>query len=214
MVRVAVVDDQPLYRDMLVRALADQEPVRVVVEAAGVEEALRLVPGRDVDVAVLDLDLRDGNGIALGIQLRRTDPRIGIMLLSGQDHLELLLDLPADVRRGWSYLSKSSPLSSTRTVVEAVVATAQGRTVLDPVLVEAARPRAGSATASLSPRQREVLRLAAQGLANAGIAEQLSLSVRSVENHLYAVYAALDVPADHNARVSAVLRFIEDTARG
>lgn len=211
--RVAIVDDHPLYREMLSAVLAASTEVVVSVEAGGVAEALRLIEPGEVDVAVLDVDLPDGNGVGLGVQLRRRSPAIGILLISSQDVMEFLVDLPQDVRKGWSYLSKNSPLSSTRTIVEAIQATAEGVTVLDPVLVARARPRTGSALAGLSARQYEVLTLVALGLSNAGVAERLGISARSVENHLNLVYAALALPAHNNSRVSAVLRFIEDSSR-
>ena len=66
----------------------------------------------------------------------------------------------------------------------------------------------------LTPRQLDVLQLVATGLSNAGIAERLALSERSIENHLNGVYAALALPQSHNSRVSAVLRFIEETSHG
>ena len=212
-VRVAIVDDHPLYREMLAAVLAGSPEVVVTVEAGSVAEALRRIAPGEVDVAILDVDLPDGNGVGLGVQLRRRSPGIGILLISSQDVMEYLVDLPADVRKGWSYLSKNSPLSSTRTVVEALRATAAGGTVLDPVLVARARPRTGSALAGLSARQYEVLTLVALGLSNAGVAERLGISARSVENHLNLIYAALRLPAHANSRVSAVLRFIEDSSR-
>jgi DNA-binding NarL/FixJ family response regulator len=211
--RVAVVEDHQLFREMLVSALTGQDDITVAVTSAGAQEARTLIePGR-IDVAVLDVELADGNGVALGIQLRRKDPRIGIMLLSSYDVMELLLDLPPDVRRGWSYLSKSSAVSI-QTITRALRGTASGHTVLDPELVQRAVPRHGSTLARLTPRQLEVLQLLATGLSNTGIAEHLGISERSVENHLNVTYAALELPKAHNSRVSAVLRFIEETSRG
>lgn len=211
--RLAIVEDHQLFREMFVSVLDGQENITVVVTAAGAQNARALIEPGCIDVAVLDVELSDGNGVALGIQLRRKDPELGIMLLSSYDVMELLLDLPPDVRRGWSYLSKSSAVSI-QTVTNALYATVAGRTVLDPELVQRAVPRRGSALARLTPRQLEVLQLLATGLSNTGIGERLSISERSVENHLNLTYAALDLPPGHNSRVSAVLRFIEETSRG
>lgn len=211
--QVAIVDDHPLYREMLESVLAGAPEVEVVLTAGDVAEARRLIVPGEVDVAILDIDLPDGNGVGLGTVLRRADPSIGILLVSSQDVMEYLLDLPHDVRRGWSYLSKNSPLSSTRTIVEAIRATAAGETVLDPELVTLARPRTGSSLAALSARQYEVLTLVAQGRSNAGVATRLGISVRSVENHLNLIYAILQLPEEDNSRVSAVLRFVEESSR-
>lgn len=212
-IRIAVVEDQELYREMLVTMLTQHAEVEVVATASGASEARKRIHPRSVDVAILDVDLQDGNGVALGIQLRRADPDIGILLLSSHDVMELLLDLPPDVRNGWSYLSKSSALT-TASLIDTILATASGATVLDPALLNNATPREGSALSGLSTRQYEVLQLVAQGLSNAVVAERLALSARSVEDHLGNIYAALNIPDKNNARVTAVLRLIEETSRG
>lgn len=211
-IRIAVVEDQALYREMLVTTLGQHSEVEIVANASGASEARKRIHPGSVDVALLDVDLQDGNGLALGIQLRRADPDIGILLLSSHDVMELLLDLPADVRKGWGYLSKTSSLSA-ESLIGAIQATARGATVLDPELLRAATPREGSAISQLSARRYEVLRLVAQGYSNAVVAERLGLVVRSVEDHLGHIYAALNIPHGNNARVTAVLRLIEETAR-
>lgn len=198
---------------MVVTTLGQRPETEIVATAAGVREARELIRPGEVDVAVLDVNLPDGNGIALGVQLRRADPHIGLLLLSSQDVMELLLDLPADVRRGWSYLSKNSALS-TDSLVHAIQSTAAGSTVLDPELLRNARRREGSTLSRLSDRQYEVLRMVSTGYSNAVVAEKLGLAVRSVEAHLGMIYAALDIPEGYNARVTAVLRLIEETTRG
>jgi len=212
--RVAVVEDQPLYRSMLVTLLEAQPDVTVVAVASGASEAREVISSGAVDVAILDVELGDGNGIGLGVSLRRTDEGLGILLLSSHDVMSLLLDLPADQTLGWSYLSKNSS-TTIATLMHALRETAAGGTVLDPELVDRATPRSGSAISALSPRQYQVLQLLAQGLSNAGIAERLEISSRSVENHLNSIYATLDIEANstRNPRVAAVLQFIEESAR-
>jgi DNA-binding NarL/FixJ family response regulator len=211
-IRVAVVEDQPLYRGMLVTLLGAQAGIDVVAEAAGAREARTAIAPGSVDVALLDIGLSDGNGIALGVSLRRADPDIGILLLSSQDAMEYLLDLPKDVLPRCGYLSKNSG-TSPQILVEAIRATAHGQTVLDPALVGRARPRTGSRLAALSGRQYQVLQLVARGLSNQGVARELGISPRSVENHLGTVYSVLDLPDDMNPRVASVLRLIEESTR-
>src|SRR5690606_2918717 len=116
-----------------------------------------------VDAALLDIELPDGNGIRLGLELRQGNPEIGIVLLSAQDAMAALLSLPAAARNGWSYLSKTST-TSTGALMRALWASAEGRTMLDPELVRASTPRAGSALAALTGRQLDALRLLASGL--------------------------------------------------
>lgn len=210
--RVAVVEDQPLYRAMLARTLEAHDRLHVVASVGTVAEARAAVAALPVDVALLDIDLPDGNGIALGVQLRRAHPRLGILLLSAHDAMDLLLDLPRDVSQGWGYLSKTSATSETF-LVEAVTAAARGQTVLDPALLAGMHPRRGSDVARLTDRQFEVLRLLAQGLSNVGIAERLNITEKSVQNHVNAIYATLDIDAgrEHNPRVRATLRLLEET---
>lgn len=210
--RVAVVEDQPLFRSMLERMLSLTTNVQVVAAVGTVAEALRLLRPGMADVAVLDIDLPDGNGIALGVTLRRRQPGLGILLLSAHDAMDLLLDLPPDVASGWSYLSKTS--STTEDVlVSAVHAAAVGETVLDPALLARVKPRAGSDVARLTDRQYEVLRLLAAGLSNAGIGEKLGITEKSVQNHVNALYGTLGIDADpqRNPRVTAALRLLEET---
>ncbi|MBN9375152.1 MAG: helix-turn-helix transcriptional regulator [Cellulomonas sp.] len=85
--------------------------------------------------------------------------------------------------------------------------------MLDPALLAGMRPRRGSDVARLTDRQFEVLRLLAQGLSNVGIADRLSITEKSVQNHVNAIYATLDIDAnrEHNPRVRATLRLLEET---
>ncbi|ADG73593.1 two component transcriptional regulator, LuxR family [Cellulomonas flavigena DSM 20109] len=210
--RVALVEDQPLFRSMLERTIADAPGLEVVVTVGSVTEAREALRPGVADVVVLDIDLPDGNGIALGVTLRRAQPDIGVLLLSAHDAMDLLLDLPRDVAHGWCYLSKTSGTSES-TLLHAVRSAAAGETVLDRTLLDRVTPRAGSAVARLTHRQYEVLRLLAQGLSNAGIAERLDITEKSVQNHVYAIYATLGIDAEpaRNPRVSAALRLLEET---
>jgi DNA-binding NarL/FixJ family response regulator len=211
-VRVAVVEDQPLFRSMLEHTLAGTPGLQVVAAVGTVTEAARALRPGSVDCVVLDIDLPDGNGIALGVTLRRRMPELGILLLSAHDAMDLLLDLPADVAAGWGYLSKTSSTSE-ELLVSAVRAAAVGETVLDPALLARMMPRAGSAVARLTDRQYEVLRLLAAGLSNAGIGDRLGITEKSVQNHVNGMYATLGIDSDpqRNPRVSAALQLLEQT---
>ncbi|NNH08577.1 response regulator transcription factor [Cellulomonas fimi] len=200
-------------RTFVGRILDAQQDMRLVAEAADYAEGRdRLTPGT-VDVVVMDVDLGTGNGIALATAVQRADPHVAILLLSAQDVLDLVLAARAGNARPWSYLSKKSSLDAA-TLVRAVRGAARGDVVIDPELVERAQTRAGTPLAGLTAGQVKVLRLAAEGFSNAYIAESLGISPRSVENHLYAIYRALDVPADTmNPRVAAVLAYVQQTSR-
>ncbi|WP_367947924.1 response regulator [Rathayibacter sp. VKM Ac-2858] len=210
--RLAVVDDQPLYRQMLASLLRGVPGVRSVVEASSAAEARRRIRPAEVDVAVIDIELGDGDGIELGRELRAADPELAVVLLSAVDSMHRFLRLGRAEVRGWSYLSKTSSLTS-GALMTAIRATLDGRTVLDPALVAARTARRSSPVDALSRRQYEVLVALSSGLTNAAIAEQLGIAVRSVDNHVNALYGALGLRSDgaRNPRVDATLLFLEHT---
>lgn len=211
--RVSLVEDEALLRGMLEQSFRDTPGVQVVHSVPGVTEArLAITPG-STDVALLDINLDDGNGIALGLQLQRADPNIRIVLLSSHDMMGVFTTVQDEVSHPWSYLSKRSAFARD-VLVQAVIATAQGRVVLDPSLVQRSVPRAGTDIADLTAAQLQVLRLVAEGLSNQAVAERLKISPRSVESHLLAIYRRLGIDGgDANRRVAAVLRFLRETGR-
>ncbi|MDQ1204416.1 LuxR C-terminal-related transcriptional regulator [Microbacterium sp. SORGH_AS_0862] len=209
--RIALVEDQPLYRDMLVGLLRAVPDFDLVVAAGSAAETAGFP--RDLDVALLDITLPDGDGIEVGRRLQERQSSLSIVLLSAVDRLNTLLDVPEEQRRRWSYLSKTSALSAP-SLVSALRASAGGRSVLDRELVERRRARPRGRLAALSTRQFEVLTLLAEGLTNTAIARRLNLADRSVDNHVNAVYSALGLggDAERNPRVSAVRIFLEESA--
>ncbi|UIN30023.1 response regulator [Microbacterium binotii] len=209
--RIALVEDQPLYRDMLVGLLRAVPDFDLVVAAGSAAETAAFP--RDLDIALLDITLPDGDGIEVGRRLQERQSSLSIVLLSAVDRLNTLLDVPEEQRRRWSYLSKTSALSAP-SLVSALRASAGGRSVLDRELVERRRARPRGRLAGLSNRQFEVLTLLAEGLTNTAIARRLSLADRSVDNHVNAVYSALGLggDAERNPRVSAVRIFLEESA--
>ena len=211
-IRVAIVEDHVLYRDLLESSLQSTPDIEVVVSVSGSTEAKQLIVAGNVDVAILDIELADGNGIGLGVTLRRNDPNLGILLLSGRDMIELLLGLPEEQRHGWSYLSKSSS-TSLETLLDVIRHTAAGKSVIDPALIDRSRARPGTPVSSLTRRQFEILRMVARGLSNQAIADEIGIAANSVVNHLSSIYSALGIAEGSNARVSAVLEFLNDTAR-
>lgn len=211
-IRVAVVEDQPLYRDLLASSLAEVSDIDVVLSASTVREARTFIKPGTVDVALLDVELPDGNGIGLGASLKRNDPELKVVTLSVLDMLEPLLGLPDDIRQGWSYLSKGST-GTLETLVRTIRETAAGKSVIDPSLLLRSKPRTGSSIASLTNRQFEILRSVARGGSNETIAEELGIAPNSVVNHLTAIYSALGIPEGQNARVTATLEFLANTQR-
>ncbi|GAA2518039.1 response regulator [Rarobacter incanus] len=211
-IRVAIVEDNNLFREMLV-ATINATPGMTLVASCATAQAARtqILPG-SAHIVLMDISLPDGNGIALGLSLQRRDSKLRVLLLSAHNAMELLLDLPQGMQGKWSYLSKNSCVSVTM-LLAAIRRTTAGRQVLDPGLVDKARPRVGTSVAALSARRYEVLRLLAQGLSNAGIAERLGIADKSVQNHVNSIYTELGIDPDpnENPRVIATLRMLEET---
>ena len=209
---MGVVEDHTLFRSMLEKILEGDDAIHVTCSTDTVTEArARITPG-STDVVLLDVDLPDGNGIGLGVLLCRADPNLKVVLLSAQDAMDLMLDLPRDIAGGWSYLSKTSTNDSTA-LLRAIHIAATGGSTLDPALLNRMAPRAGSRVAQLTDRQYGVLRLLASGYSNAGIAHELGIAEKSVQNHVNAIYSTLGIDAhpERNPRVSAALRLLEET---
>lgn len=207
---MGIVEDHPIFLELVADSLANVPGVIVGATANTVAESKKWFRPEELDVLLLDIELPDGNGVGLGVQMRRQNPELGLVFFSDRDMLELVLGLPQDIRAGCSYISKSAT-KSIETLVHVLRLTAQGEVVIDPTLVNRSRARVGTPVASLTDRQFEILRAVARGESNQGIAEQLGIATNSVGNHLIAIYDALGIPEGKNARVAAVLEFLEDT---
>lgn len=210
-VRVAVVEDQPLYRQMLTGLLHAAPGTTVRASASSAAEG-RALPADEIDVVLMDLDLGDGDGIDLARQLRARAPKLHVVVLSAADASHRLRALPRSERNAWSYLSKTSALSAA-SLLHALNSAAQGRPVLDRSLAEKRAVVQNGPLDALSGRQLEVLKLLAAGFTNAAIATELGIAVRSVDNHVNAVYLALGITATAhtNARVTAACLFLDNT---
>ncbi len=211
-IRVAIVEDQSLFRELITSSIAKDDSLDVVVSAGTVREARSAIQPGSVDVALLDIELPDGNGLGLGLSLKRADPQLAVVTLSVLDMIEPYLGIAASERGAWSYLSKASS-GSVETLIDVIKRTAAGESVIDPTLLQRSKPRPGSTVGSLTNRQFEVLRLVARGCSNQTIADELGIASNSVVNHLSAIYSALGIPDGHNARVSATLEFLANTQR-
>ena len=215
-IRVVLLEDEDLYRDLLRGALEREAGLQVVGSFGAAAATLVAAPALRPDVALLDVELGGGpDGIQVGLALRRRLPRLGIVILSNHADPRFVAALPRAAVAGWSYLLKTAVRERT-VLVRAIQGAARGEVVLDPQVVAGRRPREGSPLARLSPRQREILQLVAQGLTNAAIAARLALAEKSVENQLTIVYEHLGVArrdtAAH-ARVQAVLAYLRESHR-
>ncbi|OFJ50749.1 response regulator [Mycolicibacterium grossiae] len=193
---VMVVDDHPIWRDAVARDLAEQG-FEVVATADGVASARRRAGVVGPDVVVMDMRLADGTGVEATTAVLEVSPSTRVLVLSASDERDDVLEAVKAGATG--YLVKSA---SKVELAEAVRATREGRAVFTPglaglVLGEYRRiaraPDAGPATPSLTERETEVLRHVAKGLTARQIAERLSISHRTVENHVQATFRKLQV---------------------
>ncbi|MEY3732659.1 MAG: hypothetical protein RL347_18 [Actinomycetota bacterium] len=215
--RVAVVEDEPLYRELLVTGLMSRLPNVELVGAFGsAEELTSTLRAGDIDVLLADLDLGQGaDGTQLGVHLRRRNRSMGIVLLSNLAMPGLLAGLPEDVQGGWSYLLKTS-VADLDQLALAISESAAGGVVIDSALTRQLVPQSTGPLASLTPRQIDVLSRMANGWSNKRIADDLVLSVRTVESVISDIISTLAIPKDvdgYNARVACVLVYLRDTVK-
>jgi DNA-binding NarL/FixJ family response regulator len=210
--RIGIVEDHTMFLDLLSGALAEVPDFTVSCTADRVAEAKKWFRPEELDVLLLDIELPDGNGIGLGVTMRRANPNLGVVLLSDRDMLELVIGLPDDVKSGWSYVTKSAT-RSIESLASIIRASARGESVIDSALVNRSIARPNTGVGSLTKRQFEVLRSVARGESNQTIANNLGIAENSVGNHLIAIYDALGIESSQNSRVAAVLQFLQDTSR-
>jgi serine/threonine-protein kinase PknK len=210
---VVLAEDDVLLREGMA-SLLERSGFEIIGQAGDSAELLRLVRERTPALVVVDIRMpptHTAEGLDAARQIRKEHPQTGILLLSAHIEVEYAMELLAS-GRGIGYLLKSRV-----TDVEEFIATLQrianGGSVIDPALVAelvAARHRDDPLSA-LSPREREVLALMAEGRSNAGIAHQLWVSEGTVEKHVRSILAKLNLQEadDDHRRVLAVLTFLE-----
>lgn len=212
--RVLVADDEVLLREGLVRLLEDAG-FDVVGQAGDAEEALRKTAALRPDVAVLDIRMpptRTDEGFRVAEILGERHPEIGVLVLSAHIESEFAMRLLERRTRGIGYLLKQS-VAEVDGFAEAVRRVGSGGAAVDPQVVRAAfdRRRADDPLALLTDRERELLKLMAEGRSNAGIGKALFLSPKTIESHVGSILSKLDLPPDagENRRVLAVLRYLQ-----
>ena len=192
---VMVVDDHPIWRDAVARDLEDSG-FTVVATADGVAAAGRRAAVVKPQVVVMDMRLSDGSGVEATIQVLAVSPASRVLVLSASDERDDVLEAVKAGATG--YLVKSA---SKAELADAVRATGAGRAVFTPGLAglvlgehrRMAKAPGADPAAGLTERETEILRYVAKGLTAKQIAERLTLSHRTVENHVQATFRKLQV---------------------
>jgi len=214
--RVILADDAVLVREGLARLLAEQD-IDVLAQASTAEELVGLVAADPPDVAVIDIRMPPtytNEGLRAAQEIRETYPEVGTVVLSQYVDVEYALKLVTGTSERVGYLLKDR-IADVAAFVAALEQVAAGGTVVEPSLVDELlrAPAARDPLAELTPREREVLALIAQGKTDRGIAAELFVTRKTVEAHVRSILGKLDLPTDasENRRVHAVLAFLQQT---
>jgi DNA-binding NarL/FixJ family response regulator len=212
-VRVVIAEDQVLMREGL-RLVLERAGFTVAAVAEDARDLVRRTRGLRPDLVVADIRMPPtytDDGLRAVLELRGERPDLPVMVLSQHVQREYATELVETAQRSVGYLLKQR-IADLDTFIADLHRVLAGDVVLDPVVVEAMidLPRVGDPLAGLTPRQREVLALMAEGRSNASIAEQLGVAEKTVVRHASDLYAELEIhesPEDHR-RVLAVVRFL------
>ena len=211
--RVVLADDQMLLREGVARLLEDAG-LDVVAQAGDAEDLLRKVGAHKPDVAIVDVRMpptHTDEGLRAESEIRERHPSVGVLVLSQYIEEGYALELLSSNAEGVGYLLKDRVADLER-FVEAVRRVGEGGSALDPEVVShmLGRRRRHDPVDELTPREREVIELIAEGRSNHAIAEQLVVTERAVEKHVTSIFNKLSLPPaqqDHR-RVLAVLTYL------
>jgi len=218
-VRVVIAEDQALLREGLVALLRDHD-IDVVAQADDGAGLLRILGGHKPDLAIVDVRLPPtftDEGIRAAIEARQRHPGLGILILSQYVEPVYTAELLASGGGGLGYLLKER-VGDVPAFLDAVQRVAAGGTALDrEVVAELMQTRGGGGEGeldALTPREREVLSMMAEGRTNTAIARAMVVTQGAVEKHISNIFSKLDLPAtdDDHRRVLAVLTYLRAQA--
>ena len=211
--RVVLAEDSVLLREGVARIL-DEAGFEVVGQAGNADELMLKVRSYTPDVAIVDIRMpptHTDEGLRAAQEIREKHPTCGVLVLSQYVEATYAMELLAESAEGVGYLLKDR-VSDVNEFADAVRRVGEGGSALDPTIVSqlVGRRRRDDPIDQLTPREREVLGLMAEGRSNSGIAEQLVVTERAVEKHVTSIFQKLRLPAaseDHR-RVLAVLAYL------
>jgi DNA-binding NarL/FixJ family response regulator len=215
-IRIVVGEDNYLAREAISRVFESEEDIEIVATGSDLASLRRVVEEEEPDVLLTDIRMppaRTDEGIRLAKELRTTHPRMGVVILTQHAEPLYATELLAAGSGGRAYLLKER-VRDRSDISRAIREVAEGRSVVDPLVVEilmtGARARDATHLDSLTARESEVLGLLAEGWSNAGIGEQLGITTRAVERHVHSVFSKLELgdSLHHNRRVTAALLYL------
>jgi DNA-binding NarL/FixJ family response regulator/class 3 adenylate cyclase len=211
--RVVIAEDTVLLREGVARLL-EEAGFEIVGQSGNAEDLLHHVAMHRPDVAIVDIRMpptHTDEGLRAAREIRERFPETGVLVLSQYVESGYALDLLAESAERVGYLLKDR-VGDLQEFATSVRRVADGGSALDPEVVAhlVGRRRVHDPLEELTPREREVLELMAEGRSNQAIAERLFVSLRAVEKHVTSIFAKLDLPAssDDHRRVLAVLAFL------
>jgi DNA-binding NarL/FixJ family response regulator len=211
--RVVLADDSVLLREGVARLL-EEAGFEVAGQSGTAEDLLRHVGLYKPQVAIVDIRMpptHTDEGLRAAREIRERFPATGVLVLSQYVEPGYAMELLSESAEGIGYLLKDR-VSDVEQFAQAVRRVGEGGSALDPAVVSqlVGRRRAEGPLDELTPREREVLGLMAEGRSNQAIAEQLFVTLRAVEKHVTSIFTKLGLPAttDHHRRVLAVLAYL------
>ncbi|XVQ09786.1 response regulator [Spirillospora sp. CA-255316] len=214
--RIVIAEDDLLLREGLALLLR-AESLDVVATTDRPDAFLEAVDEHEPDVAIVDVRMpptHTDEGIVAAVEARRRHPALAVLVLSAYVEQAFATDLLSGGAHRLGYLLKER-VGRVEQFIDALHRVAEGGTAVDPDVVAQllTRTRPDTALERLSPREREVLAVMAEGLGNSAIAERLFITEGAVHKHIRNIFAKLDLaPADRtDRRVAAVLRYLENT---
>jgi DNA-binding NarL/FixJ family response regulator len=212
-VRVVIADDTALLREGVARLLTDAG-FEVVGQCADADDLLLKVRSYSPDVAITDIRMpptQTDEGLRAALEIRASYPKVGVLVLSQHADIGLAMKLLADSAEGVGYMLKDR-VGDPDELAEAVRRVGHGGSVIDPTIVSQllGRRRGDDPVDTLTPREREVLELMAEGRSNQGIADRLFVTERAVQKHITSIFQKLGLPtgSEDHRRVLAVLAFL------
>jgi DNA-binding NarL/FixJ family response regulator len=211
-VRVVIAEDTVLLREGLAGLLEDAGHT-VLARVGDGEALLAVVAEHDPELAIVDVRMPptyEDEGMRAAVEIRREHPSVGVLVLSQHVESRFAVDLVSS-EGGFGYLLKDRVLDVSE-FLDAAERVSRGGSALDPEVVKQllSQPQADDPLAELTPREREVLGLVAEGRTNAGIAKELWLTEKTVETHVRSILGKLDLPQDGDThrRVLAVVTYL------